>query len=35
MDWDFSAKHECAELKRLAPAGYHIALHIKDTTPLH
>ena len=35
MDWDFSAEHECAELKRLAPAGYHIALHIKDTTPLH
>jgi len=22
-------------LKRLAPAGYHIGLHIKDTTPLH
>jgi len=35
MDWDFSAERECAELKRMAPAGYHIALHIKDTTPLH
>ena len=27
MDWDFSAEHECAELKRLAPAGYHSAAY--------
>ncbi|MDC1058615.1 autoinducer binding domain-containing protein [Planktomarina temperata] len=35
MVWDFSFERECVELKRLAPAGYHIGLHIKDTTPLH
>ena len=33
MVWDFSFEHECAELKQLAPVGYDIALHIKDTTP--
>jgi len=35
MVWDFSFEHECAELKQLAPVGYDIALHIKDTTPVH
>ena len=35
MVWDFSSERECVELKRLVPAGYHIGLHIKDTTPLH
>ena len=35
MVWNFSFERECADIKRLAPAGYHIALHIKYTTPLH
>jgi LuxR family transcriptional regulator len=35
MVLDFSFEHECAELKQLAPVGYDIALHIKDTAPLH
>jgi LuxR family transcriptional regulator len=35
MVWDLSCEHECAELKQLAPVGYDIALHTKETTPLH
>ena len=35
MVWDFSFEYECAEVKQLASAGHHIALHIKDTAPLH
>jgi len=35
MVLDFSFEHECAELKQLALVGYDIALHIKDTAPLH
>ena len=35
MVWDLSFEHECAELKQLAPVGYDIALHTKNTAPLH